>query len=70
LRQEGEDQIKWLLSQNDDVEIKRPQAPGLDPVWISPDGGVRLRPDYWADMGGMDGFYMAILQRKGKASPA
>jgi len=70
LREEGEDQIKWLLSQNDDIEIIPPHAPSLDPAWISPEGGVRLRPDYWADMGGMDGFYMAILQRKGKASPA
>lgn len=70
LREEGEDQIKWLLAQSDEVEIKTPSAPGLDPNWISPEGGVRLRPDYWPELGGMDGFYMAILQRKGEAAPA
>lgn len=70
LREEGEDQIKWLLSQNDEIEIIPPYAPGLDPAWISPEGGVRLRPEYWSEMGGMDGFYMAILQQTGKASPA
>jgi 16S rRNA (cytosine967-C5)-methyltransferase len=69
LREEGEDQIKWLLAQSDEVEIKTPSAPGLDPNWISPEGGVRLRPDYWRELGGMDGFYMAILQRKGEQLP-
>ena len=70
LREEGEDQVKWLLSQTDDLELLRPDAPGLDPDWISPEGGVRLRPDYWPDKGGMDGFYMAVLRRKGNPSPA
>ncbi len=69
LREEGEDQIKWLLSQTDAVEVQKPVAPGLDPDWISPEGGVRLRPDYWADSGGMDGFYMAVLHGKGDPAP-
>lgn len=70
LREEGEDQIKWLLSQDDDLDLQTPGAAGLDPDWISPEGGVRLRPDYWSDIGGMDGFYMAVLQRKGPLAPA
>lgn len=70
LREEGEDQIKWLLSQRDDLEVLPPVATGLEPDWISPSGGVRLRPDYWAEAGGMDGFYMSVLRRKGKALPA
>ena len=70
LREEGEDQMKWLLSQGDDFEIRTADAVGLDPAWISPEGGVRLRPDYWSEAGGMDGFYMARVQRKGKPSPA
>jgi 16S rRNA (cytosine967-C5)-methyltransferase len=24
-----------------------------------------LRPDYWPDLGGMDGFYIAALRRRG-----
>ncbi|WP_439521561.1 RsmB/NOP family class I SAM-dependent RNA methyltransferase [Marivita sp.] len=70
LREEGEDQIKGLLAHADDVELVAPSALGLDPDWISPEGGVRLRPDYWSETGGMDGFYMAVLRRKGEPSPA
>lgn len=70
LREEGEDQVKWLLSQNSGIAVHPPEAPGLDPKWISAEGGVRLRPDYWPDRGGMDGFYMAVLQHTGKPSPA
>jgi 16S rRNA (cytosine967-C5)-methyltransferase len=69
LREEGEDQIKWALSQYPDLAVSTPKAPGLDPAWISPEGGVRLRPDYWPDTGGMDGFYMAVLHRSGAALP-
>lgn len=69
LREEGEDQIKWLLSETDEYEILPPTAPGLEADWISPGGGVRLRPDYWSDIGGMDGFYMAVLRRKGGTLP-
>ncbi|MCI5109639.1 MAG: methyltransferase domain-containing protein [Marivita sp.] len=70
LREEGEDQIKLLLSQSDALEVVRPNAPGLDPAWIGPEGGVRLRPDYWPESGGMDGFYMAVLQHKSSPSRA
>ena len=69
LREEGEDQIKWVLSQYSDVAVRTPKTPGLDPAWISPEGGVRLRPDYWPDTGGMDGFYMAVLHRSDAALP-
>ena len=37
--------------------------PGIDPAWITEEGGLRLRPDYWPDLGGMDGFYMAVLRK-------
>ncbi|WP_292287126.1 transcription antitermination factor NusB [Marivita sp.] len=70
LREEGEDQVKWLLSQTGDLTLLSPSAAGLDTRWISPEGGVRLRPDYWPDRGGMDGFYMAVLQRNGSPPPA
>lgn len=70
LREEGEDQAKWLLSHSDAFEMLTPDFPGLDPAWISPEGGVRLRPDYWADRGGIDGFYMAALRFRGGTSPS
>ena len=37
--------------------------PGVDPAWITEEGGLRLRPDYWPEAGGMDGFYIAVLQK-------
>jgi 16S rRNA (cytosine967-C5)-methyltransferase len=36
---------------------------GIDPAWITPEGGLRLRPDYWPELGGMDGFYMIVLRK-------
>jgi len=36
---------------------------GLDPEWINKDGDLRLRPDYWAERGGMDGFFVTIVQK-------
>lgn len=35
---------------------------GVEAHWRCGLGGLRLRPDYWAENGGMDGFYMACLQ--------
>jgi 16S rRNA (cytosine967-C5)-methyltransferase len=38
-----------------------PEIAGIDPAWMSA-RGLRLRPDYWEQSGGMDGFFMACLQ--------
>lgn len=38
-------------------------VPGVEAGWITEEGGLRLRPDFWADLGGMDGFYMALLRK-------
>ena len=38
-------------------------ALGIDSAWITEEGGLRLRPDYWVEKGGMDGFYMALLRK-------
>lgn len=35
----------------------------IDPNWITEEGGVRLRPDYWPDLGGMDGFYVLRIDK-------
>jgi 16S rRNA (cytosine967-C5)-methyltransferase len=60
---EGERQITRFLEDSDMVEADVDvEALGLDPTWKASTGAIRLRPDYWADFGGMDGFYMALLQ--------
>lgn len=67
LPEEGEGQITGALTRLEGVSIDRQalDRPGIDPAWISAEGGLRLRPDYWADAGGMDGFYMACLRKSG-----
>ncbi|WP_151720264.1 RsmB/NOP family class I SAM-dependent RNA methyltransferase [Gemmobacter serpentinus] len=63
LPDEGEAQLTAALARHPDLKVERPDLPGIEPGWITPEGGLRLRPDYWADRGGMDGFFMARLTR-------
>ncbi len=60
---EGEDQLTAALSRHPDLRVVPPAVVGIDPAWITAAGGLRLRPDYWADRGGMDGFFMVCLQK-------
>lgn len=63
LPDEGEAQLTAALARHPGLTVQRPDLPGIDPAWISAEGGLRLRPDYWPDLGGMDGFFMASLTR-------
>lgn len=65
LPDEGEVQIEQALEANPDMSVERDALalPGIDPAWITAEGGLRLRPDYWSDLGGMDGFYIARLRK-------
>jgi 16S rRNA (cytosine967-C5)-methyltransferase len=63
LPDEGEVQVEDALARHDGLTVETPDVAGIDPDWITPEGGLRLRPDYWADLGGMDGFYMAVLRK-------
>ncbi|MFY9212780.1 MAG: transcription antitermination factor NusB [Aestuariivita sp.] len=66
LPDEGEVQITDALERLSGAVVEREalNKPGLDPDWITPEGGLRLRPDYWAELGGMDGFYIAVLRKE------
>ena len=35
---------------------------GAPPDWAAPAGGLRTRPDFWPEHGGIDGFFMARLE--------
>lgn len=63
LPDEGECQVEDALVRHDDITVDRAAlaVDGVDLEWITEEGGLRLRPDYWADRGGMDGFYIACL---------
>ncbi len=63
LPEEGEGQLAAALARHPGLRVIAPALPGLDPAWITAQGGLRLRPDYWADKGGMDGFFMVAFER-------
>ena len=62
---EGEKIIKKIFENNDNWKqiIIDGKTLGVNPEWVDCFGGLRLRPDYWATTGGMDGFYIAILRK-------
>lgn len=69
LPDEGEVQVESALSRHSDMRTD-PEAlmvSGVARDWLSEEGGVRLRPDYWPDTGGMDGFYIACLRKEQQA---
>ncbi|MEQ8294479.1 MAG: transcription antitermination factor NusB [Roseovarius sp.] len=65
LPDEGECQVEEALQRHDGLTVDRAALdhPGIDPKWITEEGGLRLRPDYWPELGGMDGFYIAVLRK-------
>ncbi|SEK78665.1 16S rRNA (cytosine967-C5)-methyltransferase [Roseovarius nanhaiticus] len=64
LPDEGECQVEEALARHPGLTVDRAalNLPGIDLGWITEEGGLRLRPDYWAELGGMDGFYIAMLR--------
>ena len=65
LPDEGEAQVEDLVARHKGlrVDAEALNVPGVDPSWQTKEGGLRLRPDYWADKGGMDGFYIACIRK-------
>ncbi len=65
LPDEGECQVEAALERHEGLVTDRDALalPGVEPAWMTEEGGLRLRPDHWAERGGMDGFYIACLRR-------
>ncbi|MCZ4365113.1 RsmB/NOP family class I SAM-dependent RNA methyltransferase [Sulfitobacter dubius] len=65
LPDEGEVQVDEALERHGDMTVDRAalDLPGVEARWVTEEGGLRLRPDFWADKGGMDGFYIACLRK-------
>lgn len=63
LAEEGEDQLAGAMARHPGLTVVAPQIPGIDPAWITPESALRLRPDHWADKGGMDGFFMVCVTK-------
>ncbi|OYX44733.1 MAG: 16S rRNA methyltransferase [Rhodobacterales bacterium 32-67-9] len=64
LPEEGERQVSAALTRHPGLTTDRAalDLPGIDAEWITAENGLRLRPDYWPDRGGMDGFFIACLR--------
>ncbi len=67
LPEEGEARVAAFLARTPDATRLPvdPAALGAAPEWVNADGDLRLRPDFLADKGGMDGVFAAILVRGG-----
>ncbi|MEM1341016.1 MAG: transcription antitermination factor NusB [Pseudomonadota bacterium] len=65
LPNEGENQVKAALGRHQDLGLVPIDAVALggEAHWQSPAGGLRLRPDFWPEIGGMDGFYICALRK-------
>jgi 16S rRNA (cytosine967-C5)-methyltransferase len=63
LRDEGEDQLAAALSRHPGLRVEAIDLPGVPQDWWTEGGGLRVRPDYWAERGGIDGFFMARVTR-------
>jgi 16S rRNA (cytosine967-C5)-methyltransferase len=63
LPEEGEAQLTAALHRHPTLTAERTALAGIDPAWWTPEGALRLRPDYWAETGGMDGFFMVRLRK-------
>ena len=63
LPEEGEDQLKGALERHADLSTEALGHDWIEDGWRDAQGGLRLRPDFWAERGGMDGFYIAYLRK-------
>jgi 16S rRNA (cytosine967-C5)-methyltransferase len=64
LAREGERQAVAALARHPGLRAVPPSGiAGIEPDWIDEIGGLRLRPDFWPDLGGMDGFYVIAFER-------
>ena len=63
LPEEGEDQARAAQRRNPGLTLVAADPAGLPKGARRPEGWVRLRPDMWADRGGIDGFFIALFAR-------
>ncbi|MBK5934670.1 16S rRNA (cytosine967-C5)-methyltransferase [Rhodovulum imhoffii] len=64
LPEEGEAQLAAALERHPGLGLA-PVEVDVPAHWRAPGGGMRLRPDDWSDIGGLDGFFMVALRKPG-----
>jgi len=63
-RAEGEDQAAAFLARTPEAAILPVQS--AIPGAATPEGHIRTRPDQWPELGGLDGFFIARLERRAR----
>lgn len=60
---EGEQQVSRFLARTKGARLAPAEATGVPADWRDEAGGLRTRPDFWPELGGLDGFYIARLEK-------
>jgi 16S rRNA (cytosine967-C5)-methyltransferase len=63
LPDEGEAQLAAALKRTPGLQVLDVVPTGVPDSWRAPAGGLRTRPDYWSEHGGLDGFFIAGLRK-------
>lgn len=63
LPDEGEVQAEEALARLPGAKAASCDIGWIESDWITEEGGIRLRPDYWPNFGGMDGFYILRIDK-------
>ncbi|MEM7669131.1 MAG: transcription antitermination factor NusB [Pseudomonadota bacterium] len=58
---EGEGQLAAFLDRTPAARQRTVELPDLP--WAVSEGCLRTRPDHWPDLGGLDGFFAAVIER-------
>ena len=68
---EGENIISSFLVENSDYYVEKIDIDllALDDSLIDHIGGFRVSPDYLSEIGGVDGFYIAVLKKEYQVAP-
>lgn len=61
LHEEGEARLAALQSRNPSLSPMAFRQGWIEAQWHAAPGALRLRPDFWPERGGMDGFFIAGL---------
>ena len=62
---EGEGQLAAALARHPGLAVEPPAPAHWPAEWITPQGAIRTRPDHWPELGGLDGFFIVRLRRRG-----
>ena len=60
---EGEDQFAAALSRHPGLVRDQKAVAGWPGAWDARGGGLRIRPDHWAEFGGIDGFFIGAFRK-------